>query len=30
MSLGANEYFTKPIQTSRVLSVAKALLNIES
>lgn len=30
MSLGANEYLTKPIQTSRVLSVAKALLNIES
>jgi two-component system chemotaxis response regulator CheY len=30
MSLGANEYLTKPIQTSRVLSVAKALLKIES
>ncbi len=26
MSLGANEYLTKPIQTSRLRSVAKALL----
>jgi two-component system chemotaxis response regulator CheY len=26
LSLGANEYLTKPIQANRVLSVAKALL----
>ena len=25
MSLGANEYLTKPVQTNRVVSVAKAL-----
>jgi two-component system chemotaxis response regulator CheY len=29
MSLGANEYLTKPIQANRVLSVAKSLLKIE-
>jgi DNA-binding response OmpR family regulator len=29
MSLGANEYLTKPIQANRVLSVAKGLLKIE-
>ena len=29
MSLGANEYLTKPIQANRVLAVAKALLKIE-
>jgi two-component system chemotaxis response regulator CheY len=29
MSLGANEYLTKPIQANRVLAVAKSLLKIE-
>jgi two-component system chemotaxis response regulator CheY len=29
MSLGANEYLTKPIQANRVLSVAKSLLKID-
>lgn len=29
IALGANEYLTKPIQANRVLSVAKALLNLE-
>ena len=29
MSLGANEYLTKPIHANRVLAVAKALLKIE-
>jgi len=29
MSLGANEYLTKPIQANRVLAVAKGLLKIE-
>ena len=28
LSLGANEYLTKPIQANRVLAVAKALLKI--
>jgi two-component system chemotaxis response regulator CheY len=28
LSLGANEYLTKPIQANRVLSVAKSLLKI--
>jgi two-component system chemotaxis response regulator CheY len=28
MSLGANEYLTKPIQANRVLAVAKSLLKI--
>lgn len=28
IALGANEYLTKPIQANRVLSVAKALLNL--
>ena len=30
LSLGANEYLTKPIQANKVLSVAKSLLKIES
>ncbi len=30
MSLGANEYLTKPIQANKVLSVAKSLLKMES
>jgi len=29
MSLGANEYLTKPIQANRVLAVAKSLLKID-
>jgi two-component system chemotaxis response regulator CheY len=29
LSLGANEYLTKPIQANRVLSVAKSLLKLE-
>ena len=29
LSLGANEYLTKPIQANKVLSVAKSLLKIE-
>jgi two-component system chemotaxis response regulator CheY len=29
LSLGANEYLTKPIQANRVLSVAKSLLKID-
>jgi two-component system, chemotaxis family, chemotaxis protein CheY len=29
LSLGANEYLTKPIQANRVLAVAKSLLKIE-
>jgi two-component system chemotaxis response regulator CheY len=29
LSLGANEYLTKPIQANRVLSVVKGLLKIE-
>jgi two-component system chemotaxis response regulator CheY len=29
LSLGANEYLTKPIQANQVLSVAKGLLKIE-
>lgn len=29
LSLGANEYLTKPIQANKVLAVAKALLKIE-
>ncbi len=29
LTLGANEYLTKPIQANRVLSVAKSLLKIE-
>ena len=29
LSLGADEYLTKPIQASRVLSVAKSMLKIE-
>ena len=29
MSLGANEYLTKPIQANKVLAVAKSLLKIE-
>jgi two-component system chemotaxis response regulator CheY len=29
MSLGANEYLTKPIQANRVLAVAKSLLKVE-
>ena len=29
LSLGANEYLTKPIQANQVLSVAKSLLKIE-
>jgi two-component system chemotaxis response regulator CheY len=29
LSLGANEYLTKPIQANRVLAVAKALLKID-
>jgi len=29
MSLGANEYLTKPIQANRVLAVAKSLLKME-
>ena len=28
LSLGANDYITKPIQPNRILDVAKALLNI--
>jgi two-component system chemotaxis response regulator CheY len=30
MSLGANEYLTKPIQANKVLGVAKSLLKMES
>jgi two-component system chemotaxis response regulator CheY len=29
LSLGANEYLTKPIQANQVLAVAKALLKLE-
>ncbi len=29
LNLGANEYLTKPIQTNRVLAVAKSLLKME-
>ena len=29
LSLGADEYLTKPIQANRVLSVAKSMLKIE-
>lgn len=29
LSLGANEYLTKPIQANRVLAVAKALLKLD-
>ena len=29
MSLGANEYLTKPIQANRVLAIAKSLLKME-
>ena len=29
LSLGANEYLTKPIQANKVLSVAKSLLKVE-
>ena len=29
LSLGANEYLTKPIQANRVLAVAKALLQVD-
>jgi two-component system chemotaxis response regulator CheY len=29
MSLGANEYLTKPIQANRVLAVAKSLLKVD-
>jgi two-component system, chemotaxis family, chemotaxis protein CheY len=29
VALGANEYLTKPIQTSRVIEVARRLLNPE-
>jgi len=29
MSLGANEYLTKPIQANRVLAMAKSLLKID-
>lgn len=29
LSLGANEYITKPIQTTKILDAAKRLLNIE-
>ena len=29
LSLGANEYLTKPIQANRVLSVAKSLLKLD-
>ncbi len=29
LSLGANEYLTKPIQANRVLAVAKSLLKLE-
>ena len=29
LSLGANEYLTKPIQANQVLAVAKALLKME-
>jgi DNA-binding response OmpR family regulator len=28
LTLGANEYLTKPIQANRVLAVAKSLLKI--
>jgi two-component system, chemotaxis family, chemotaxis protein CheY len=28
LSLGANDYITKPIQTARILDVAKSLLNL--
>ncbi|MFK7894296.1 MAG: response regulator [Myxococcota bacterium] len=30
LSLGANEYLTKPIQANKVLTVAQALLKLES
>ena len=29
LSLGANEYLTKPIQANKVLSVAKSLLKVD-
>jgi two-component system chemotaxis response regulator CheY len=29
LALGANEYLTKPIQSNRVLAVARALLKLE-
>ena len=29
LSLGADEYLTKPIQANRVLAVAKSMLKIE-
>ena len=29
LALGANEYITKPIQTARILEVARRLLNLE-
>lgn len=30
LSLGANEYLTKPIQANKVLAIAKSLLKVES
>ena len=30
ISLGANEYLTKPIQANKVLAVAKTLLKLET